>query len=103
MRPASYRVLAGCGVAAQLAHVVGFAALVRAIDRALGFAEEEIRGDISKVTEALASAGPTMRITSLIGVVGFIVLLFAVMKGGQRARWIFWPGLLASLFYVLTP
>ncbi|HEX2853078.1 MAG TPA: hypothetical protein VHO24_07565 [Opitutaceae bacterium] len=101
--PATFRILAGCGVVAQLAHVVSFAALARGIHRALGYAGEAVHGDISRVTQALGAALPTIRITGPVGFAGFVLLLFAVMKGGARARWIFWPGLLASFFYALSP
>jgi hypothetical protein len=103
MSPAFYRTFARIGALAQLAHVVGLVALVRALGRALEHAEKAVHGDIGLVTRELATARPVLAITGPIALAGFILLLVAVMKGNQRARWIFWVGLLASFFYVLVP
>ena len=103
MSPALYRTFACLGALAQLAHVVGLVALVRALGRALDHAEKAVHGDIGLVTQELATAAPVLRVTAPLALAGFILLLVAVMKGGQRARWIFWVGLAASLFYVLAP
>lgn len=103
MRPAVYRLLLRIGLWAQLAHVVGLVALILALRRALAFADDAIKGDIGPVTEALASFLPVVRITGPVGLVGFVLVLVAVMKGGQRGSLIYRWGLGISLFYAVTP
>lgn len=103
MRPAVYRLLLYIGLWAQLAHIVGLVAIILAFRRALAFAGDAMEGDIGAVTEALASCLPVIRITGPIGLAGFVLVLVAVMKGGQRGPLIYRWGLGISLFYAVTP
>lgn len=103
MSPALYRVMARAGLIAQIAQIIGWLAMGRAIHRALAYAEEAVKGDISLVTNALSSARPFILIGGVVGLTGFVLLLFAVMQGGVRGPWIFRLGLAASLFYVGAP
>lgn len=103
MSPAVYRLLLRIGLWAQLAHVVGLVAVFMAFRRALALADVAIKGDIGLVTEALASFIPVIRITGPVGLVGFVLVLVAVMKGGQRGPSTYRWGLGISLFYAVTP
>lgn len=101
MSPSVYRLLVRLGLWAQLAHVVGLVAVILAFRRALAFADDAIKGDIGPVTEALASCLPVVSITGLVGLVGFVLVLVAVMKGGQRGPLIYRWGLRISLAYAV--
>lgn len=101
MTPLFSKRLAGIGVASYGVMWIFLVGALLALRDALAYAEAAMHGDIGGVALALRRALDLAQVGAPFGLLGYIMLFVAVIKGGARAPWIYRSGLAVCVTYLL--